>query len=114
MATTLSPDTTDLMFQENANARQRYRHAETINAQTGEWVILPAGVEEIMVSVAPASGTARVEYTQGTVADAEAGTATQRAWDAGDVSVYTASVMSNTVTAIRCVASASCAFVVTA
>ena len=114
MAITLSPDTTDTEFQENAEARQRYRHTETVNAATGEWVILPASFEELLVSVEPASGTARVEYTQGSVSEVNAGTADAKPWDDGDVSAYAASAMSNTVTAIRCVATASCQFTVTA
>lgn len=114
MPNTLSPDATDTLFQENADAKQRYRHAETINATTGEWLLLPAGIGEILASVVPASGTARVEYTQASAAEVEAGTATGKPWDDADVSAYTAALMSNTVTAIRCVATASCDFVVTA
>lgn len=70
MAIKLSPDITDNTFKTDATARQRYHHAETINAETGLWVILSAGVEEIMVSVAPVSGTARVQYTQASAAQA--------------------------------------------
>ena len=113
-ANTLSPDAGDKGFQDNAEVRQRYRHDETVDTATGDWLILPAGIGELLASVTPAAGTARVEYTQASITEVEAGTATGVAWDSGDVSSYTASVMSNSVTAIRCVASASCQFTVTA
>lgn len=114
MANILVPDITDVLFQENADAKQGYRHSETVNAETGEWLLIPAGIGDILVSVEPASGTARVEYTQASVSEVEANTATGKPWSEADVSGYTASIMSNTVTAIRCVATAGCDFVVTA
>ena len=110
---TLSPDVSDKHFQENADARQHYRHTETVSG-TGDWLFLPAGLGDVFVSVVPASGTARVEYTQSPFSDLEGGSPVARPWDAGDVSAFKGVVMTAAVTAIRCVSSASADFVVTA
>lgn len=105
MTNTLSPDLDDQQFQQNRTIpRQRFNHKETVTSATGEWLFLPAGVGDVLVSVAPAAGTARVEYTQDDVAAVEAGTAVGKPWSEGDVSGYTDSLMVNAVTAIRCVA----------
>lgn len=105
MATKLSPDRQDQQFNNNRTVpRPRYRHAETVNAATGGWVLIPAGIGDLLVSVDPAAGTGRVEYTQDDVEAVEAGTAEAAPWDAGDVSQYTHAIMANAVTAIRCVA----------
>lgn len=105
MPNKLSPDLDDQQFQQNRTIpRQRFNHKETVTSTTGEWLYLPAGVGDVLVSVAPASGTARVEYTQDDVAAVEAGSAEGKPWSEGDVSGYTDSLMVNAVTAIRCVA----------
>ncbi len=116
MPNTLSPDQDDQQFLHNRTVpRQRFNHSETVNDATGQWLILPAGVGDLLVSVAPAAGTARVEYTQDDVQAVEAGTAVGKPWAEGDVNGYTDSLMVNAVTAIRCVAAGGAAeFKVTA
>ena len=105
MTNTLSPDQDDQQYLQNRTVpRQRFNHNETVNDSTGQWLILPAGVGDLFVSVTPAAGTARVEYTQDDLEAVEADTAVGKAWSEGDVSGYTDSLMVNAVTAIRCVA----------
>ncbi|WP_375191808.1 hypothetical protein [Marinobacter sp.] len=110
---TLSPDTSDQLFKDNAHARQHYLHSETVNG-TGEWLIIPAGLEEVFVSVEPSAGSARVEYTQAPVSDLDAGSPAAKPWDHGDVTAYKGSVMPAVVTAIRCFSTAPTTFKVTA
>lgn len=110
---TLSPDDSDKLFRDNAHARQHYNHSETVNG-TGDWLVLPAGLEEVFVSVEPSSGSARVEYTQAPVSELESGSPVAKPWDAGDVNAYKGAVMPAVVTAIRCFSTASTAFKVTA
>lgn len=116
MANNLTPDQGDKQYLGNRTIpRQRFNHSESLDAETSDWLLLPAGVGDVMVGVAPASGTARVEFTQAPVADIEAGTVTTGTpWPAGDVGAVTQKLMVNAVTAIRCVASAECEWVVTA
>jgi|GEM_PF-2163507 len=114
MADTLTPDRDDQQFSNNRTIpRQRFNHSASVNG-TGEWLFLPAGIGELLVSVEPTSGTARVEYTQDSVAKVRAGTAIGKAWVEGDVAAYTDSLMVNAVTAIRCVSTAATDFKVTA
>lgn len=115
MANVLSPDLDDQQFLGNsAIQRQRFVHHETVTGD-GDWLLLPPGVGDVLVSVTPAGDTARVEFTQDGVAAVNAGTAVGKPWSEGDVSEYTDSVMVNAVTAIRCVASGGSAeFKVTA
>lgn len=116
MAIQFSPDKGDKQYLGNRTIpRQRFRHQESLNAETSGWLILPAGIGDLMVSLAPTSGTARVEFTQAPIADIEAGTVnTGSAWPDGDVNSSTQKLMVNAVSAIRCVASASCVWTVTA
>lgn len=114
MANTLSPDRDDQQFSNNRTIpRQRFRHSASVNG-TGEWLFLPAGIGELLVSVEPASGTARVEYTQDSVQAVRTGTALGKAWVEGDVGAYADSLMVNAVTAIRCVSTDATDFKVTA
>lgn len=111
---TLSPDQDDQQFSKNRTIpRQRFQFDAEVSG-TGNWLALPAGIGDLLVSVEPTSGTARIEYTQDPLADVDAGTAVGKPWDSLDVSEYTASVLHNSVTAIRAVASASATFKVTA
>lgn len=116
MAKTLSPDLQDQQFSNNrAVHRQRFLHNETVDTATGEWLFLPPGIDHVLVSVDPADGNARVEYTQDDVAAVLNETAVGKPWAEGDVSGYTDSLMVNAVTAIRCVATGGAAeFKVTA
>lgn len=110
----MTPDTADTQFKDDgAITRQRYRFSASVTG-AGDWVILPPEIGDAVVSVAPSSGTARIEYTLSSVADVEAGTAVARNWPDGDVAGYTDSLISNSVTAIRCVSTAATDFVVTA
>lgn len=112
-ANTLNPDIGDKQHLENqAIHRQRFNHKEVVNG-TGDWVLIPAGPEELMVSVEPSSGTARIEFTQDSVSEVEAGTAVGKPWPDGDVTAYAHSVMANAVTAVRCVSTADTDFRVT-
>ncbi|SFM71613.1 hypothetical protein [Marinobacter pelagius] len=109
----LAPDVGDRQFLDNnAIARQRFNHKETVNG-TSDWIVIPPGPDEFTVSVDPSAGTARVEYTQDTIQEAEAGTATSQPWPDGDVSTYADGVMANSVTAVRCVSTADTNFRVT-
>lgn len=111
---TLSPDQNDQQFLNNRTVpRQRFRFDDVVTG-TGDWLLLPAGIGDLLVSVDPSSGTARVEYTQDSLADVEAGNAVGKPWDSLDVDEYTDSVMHNSVTAIRAVASVEATFKVTA
>lgn len=110
---TLSPDSSDKHFQENTDARQHYRHAETVSGES-EWLFIPAGLGDVFVSVEPSAGTARIEYTLAPFSELESGNPVSRPWDAGEVSAFRGLVMSAAVTAIRCVATDSADFVVTA
>lgn len=116
MANNLVPDVSDRQYLGNRTIpRQRFSHQESLNAATSDWLILPAGIGDLMVSLAPASGTARVEFTQAPIADIEAGTVnTGTQWPDGDVSSATQKLMVNAVSAIRCVASGQCQWTVTA
>lgn len=116
MANNLVPDLSDRQYLGNRTIpRQRFRHQESLNAATSDWLILPAGIGDLMVSLAPTSGTARVEFTQAPIADIEAGTVnTGTQWPDGDVSSATQKLMVNAVSAIRCVASGQCQWTVTA
>lgn len=114
MANTLSPDRGDQQFSSNRTIpRQRFQHSENVDG-VGEWLFLPSGIGELLLSVDPASGTARIEYTQDSVSEVESGTAAGKAWTEGDVSVYADSIMANAVTAVRCVSTGPTAFRVTA
>ena len=105
MPNTLSPDREDLQYLQNRTVpRQRFNHSESVNDATGEWLILPAGVGDVLVSIAPAAGSARVEYTQDDLAAVKDGSAEGKPWSVGDVNSYTDLLMGNAVTAIRCVA----------
>jgi len=110
---TLSADQSDKAFQDNAHFRQHYNHAETVDG-TGDWLILPAGLAEVFVSVEPSAGTARVEYTQAPVSELDSGSPVAKPWDAGDVSAFKGAVMPAVVTAIRCFSTDPTAFKVTA
>lgn len=111
---TLSPDTGDQQFNQNRTIpRQRFNFSASVTGD-GKPLIIPPGIGEVLVSVEPDSGTARVEYTQDTVVTIVAGDAEWHPWDEGDVSEYAASLMVNAVSAIRCVASVAAAFKVTA
>lgn len=116
MANEFSPDQGDKQYLGNRTIpRQRFRHQESLNAATSDWLILPAGIGDLMVSLAPTSGTARVEFTQAPIADIEAGTVnTGTQWPDGDVGSATQKLMVNAVSAIRCVASGQCQWTVTA
>lgn len=110
----LQPDIQDQQFNDNRTVpRQRFNHKADVTG-TGQWLVLPAGIGEVLASVAPASGTARVEYTQDPISAIDAGTAVGKPWTAGEVSAYADSIMTNAVTAIRCVATATAEFKVTA
>lgn len=111
---TLTADQTDETFETNADAKQHYFHSETVNAATGDWLIIPSGIGDVCLSVAPSSGSARVEWTQATVEDLETGSPQARPWDAGDVSAFTSAVMASVVTAVRCVSTGPTEFVVSA
>lgn len=111
---TLSPDQDDKQFLNNRTVpRQRFQFEEQVTG-TGDWLVVPAGIGDLLVSVDPSSGTARIEYTQDPLAAVDAGTAEGKSWDSLDVGEYTANVMSNSVTAIRAVASVGAVFKVTA
>lgn len=116
MANRLNPDQADQQFLANRTVpRQRFRHKESLNAETSEWLILPAGIGDLMVSVAPSAGNARIEFTQAPLSEIEAGSVSSgTAWPDGDVTEATQKLMVNAVSAIRCVASAGCEWTVTA
>lgn len=109
----LAPDLADKQFLDiSAISRQRFNHKESVTG-TSDWVVIPPGPDEFTVSVDPSSGTARIEYTQDPITDAEAGTAVAKPWPDGDVSAYADGVMANSVTAVRCVSTAATDFRVT-
>jgi len=109
----IQPDTTDHQYRTDAAVtRQRYRYAAQV-AGTGDWILLPPGLGDVIVSVDPGPGTARVEYTLASVADVESGMATARNWQEGDVSGYTDSILKCAFTAVRCVSTDAAEFVVT-
>ena len=116
MANVLSPDRGDQQFNQNRTVpRQRLRHSEIVTSGNGEWLLIPAGVGDLLVSITPSGGTARVEYTQDSFQAVEDDTAIGKPWSEGDVAGYTDVIMANAVTAIRCVASGGSAeFTVTA
>ncbi|MDX1816103.1 MAG: hypothetical protein R3180_00180 [Marinobacter sp.] len=115
MTTSLSPDIDDQLFNENRTIpRQRFNYSANLNAETGEWVIIPAGIGNLLVSVDPAAGSARIEYTQSDLAAVKAGTAVAKPWAAADVSTYTDKIMVNAITAVRAVCTAACTMRVTA
>ena len=114
MAETLSIDLNDQQFSlDSTIPRQRFVHSSTVNG-TGDWLLLPAGVGDMLLSVDPASGTARVEYTQDSFQSIADNSAVGRGWIEGDVSAYADAVMANTVTAVRCVSSGPTDFKVSA
>ena len=114
MANTLSPDSDDQQFSTDITIpRQRFLWNESVNG-VGEWLLVPAGIGDLLLSVEPASGTARVEYTQDNVAAVLAGSAVGKGWPEGDVAAYSDSVIANAVTAVRCVSTAATTFKVSA
>ncbi|WP_396623073.1 hypothetical protein [Marinobacter sp. W-8] len=116
MAIPFSPDLGDKQHLGNRTIpRQRFRHDQALNAESSDWLILPAGIGDLMVTVVPSAGDARIEFTQAPIEDIEAGTViTGTPWPDGDVTVATQKLMANAVSAIRCVASAQTQWTVTA
>ena len=96
-------DTTDQQYQVNRDAqRQRYMLEETVS-NTGDWLIIPAGIGDICITVVP-TASAMVEFTQSPVSSVLSGTASAKVWEPGEVTAETTKTMLNAVTAIRLVA----------
>jgi hypothetical protein len=102
----LQPDATDMQYRDNGDVkRQRYRLHETTDG-TSDWLIIPGSIGDILVTVTPTTN-ARVEYTQASIGEVIANTATGEAWEGGDVAVKTTRTMVNAVTAVRFVGNGS-------
>lgn len=116
MAIPFSPDPGDKQYLGNRTIpRQRFRHDQALNAESSDWLVLPAGIGDLMVTVVPSAGNARIEFTQAPIEDIEAGTViTGTPWPDGNVNVATQKLMANAVSAIRCVASGQTQWTVTA
>ena len=90
----------------------RLGHKETLAVGTGAAVLIPGGIQQVSIGLAPqASSSGRVEFTLSPVAEVQAGTALWHSWPHSDVAVTTADVLTAPVTAVRAVVvSGTCDF----
>jgi len=72
------------------------------SAGNSSWVMIPKGVQRIVVTIIPTTATGRVEASSDTVNEVKTGTPTAVSWDLGDVSVTTQD-WCYPPTALRCV-----------
>lgn len=92
----------------------RWFHHEVVDGATSEPLLLPS-LERDSVAVMVDPGTsARVEYCLGSYQDVNEGTATWLAWDEGDITEPSSSVVSARITALRLVSSGASEWWVTA